>query len=198
MDKEDKRYQKAEKRIKKSFLTLMAEVGFDAVTVTDIIKEANVNRTTFYSHYKDKYDLMEQVEDEFWNPMLLYMMERMEQENDFIENISKWISYIVNYYYENRTSLILFAGEKGNPNYWNHFSVKVQKLLNETSMKKQLKIPVEYAIASFVGAASNMLMVWAKHGFQETPEEFAGIIYEIVKNIPQNILANRRDTDVDN
>lgn len=75
MDKEDKRYQKAEKRIKNSFLTLMAEVGFDAVTVTDIIKEANVNRTTFYSHYKDKYDLMEQVEDEFWNPMLLYMME---------------------------------------------------------------------------------------------------------------------------
>ncbi|WP_373604986.1 TetR/AcrR family transcriptional regulator [Bacillus sp. AFS017336] len=38
--------------------------GFISGTVQEIINEADINRTTFYYHYKDKLDLIEEVEFE--------------------------------------------------------------------------------------------------------------------------------------
>ena len=35
--------------------------GLDSVTVGDIARRARVNRTTFYRHYRDKYDLLEGI-----------------------------------------------------------------------------------------------------------------------------------------
>ncbi len=38
--------------------------GFQSVTVQEIINEVDINRATFYYHYKDKEDLIEEVEFE--------------------------------------------------------------------------------------------------------------------------------------
>lgn len=43
---------------------LIEEKGFDKLSVTDITTYANVNRGTFYLHYVDKYDLLDQIEAE--------------------------------------------------------------------------------------------------------------------------------------
>lgn len=48
--------------IVKAFLQAGKAKGVDAVTVSDIIQYAQVNRSTFYRHYQDKYDLIEQLE----------------------------------------------------------------------------------------------------------------------------------------
>ncbi|WP_431091281.1 TetR/AcrR family transcriptional regulator [Paenibacillus sp. 8b26] len=37
----------------------MQQKTFTKITVTDIINEAKINRSTFYKYYKDKYDLRE-------------------------------------------------------------------------------------------------------------------------------------------
>ena len=39
-------------------MSLMQEKPYDAITVQDIIDRADVGRSTFYSHYRDKEDLM--------------------------------------------------------------------------------------------------------------------------------------------
>ena len=44
----------------------MEEKGFEAITVSDLTKKADINRGTFYLHYKDKYDLLEQSEEEIF------------------------------------------------------------------------------------------------------------------------------------
>lgn len=48
--------------IVKAFLKSAKDRGVDAVTVRDIIQYAQINRSTFYRHYQDKYDLIEQLE----------------------------------------------------------------------------------------------------------------------------------------
>ena len=42
---------------------LLAERPFDAITVQAILDEALVNRKTFYTHYRDKYDLVRKMAD---------------------------------------------------------------------------------------------------------------------------------------
>lgn len=58
---EDLRVIKTKKLIKDSFFELIGEKGYSKVTVTDITKKANINRNTFYLHYVDKEDLVDQI-----------------------------------------------------------------------------------------------------------------------------------------
>ena len=50
--------------IKNVFTQLLIEKGFNSLTVSDITRMSNINRGTFYLHYVDKYDLLEQLENE--------------------------------------------------------------------------------------------------------------------------------------
>jgi AcrR family transcriptional regulator len=45
-------------RLRDALIELIAEKGFDAVTVQDITDRAMLNRATFYLHYSDKHDLL--------------------------------------------------------------------------------------------------------------------------------------------
>lgn len=58
---EDLRVIKTKQLIKDSFFELIGEKGYSKVTVTDITKKANINRNTFYLHYVDKEDLVDQI-----------------------------------------------------------------------------------------------------------------------------------------
>jgi AcrR family transcriptional regulator len=57
----DPRVRRTHTLLQEALIELAAERGFDAVTVGDIAKRAGVNRATFYRHYQDKYDLLEQI-----------------------------------------------------------------------------------------------------------------------------------------
>ncbi len=60
--KNNQRYRDSEKRMQNALMKLMENQELKDVTVMDICKEAHINRTTFYAHYEDIYDLMSKVE----------------------------------------------------------------------------------------------------------------------------------------
>lgn len=55
--KEDLRITKTRKVLYETLINLMKEKSFEEIKVSDICKEALINRSTFYSHYSDKYEL---------------------------------------------------------------------------------------------------------------------------------------------
>ena len=57
---EDLRVTRTRKMLEEALIELTVEKGFAAVTVRDITERAMVNRSTFYRHYLDKFDLLEQ------------------------------------------------------------------------------------------------------------------------------------------
>ncbi|WP_155838790.1 TetR/AcrR family transcriptional regulator [Arthrobacter castelli] len=54
----DRRVRRTQQAIEQALLSLVVENGYEAVTVRDIIDRADVGRSTFYSHYTDKHDLL--------------------------------------------------------------------------------------------------------------------------------------------
>ncbi len=58
----NKEYLKAEEAILQAFFTLLEDFSFDQITVSQIIDTANINRSTFYRHYQDKYDILEKIQ----------------------------------------------------------------------------------------------------------------------------------------
>lgn len=57
MKNEDLRIVKTKKALYNSLLELMREKSFEEIKVSDICSNALINRSTFYAHFDDKYDL---------------------------------------------------------------------------------------------------------------------------------------------
>src|SRR5438445_3241053 len=57
--REDRRIQRTRLMLRSAMVSLIRERGFEALTVQDIIDRADVGRSTFYSHFKSKEDLLE-------------------------------------------------------------------------------------------------------------------------------------------
>ena len=55
--------------IQKSFIQIVEGKSFEAITVGDITKKANINRGTFYLHYQDKFDLLDQIEHQLFEDL---------------------------------------------------------------------------------------------------------------------------------
>lgn len=66
----DRRAIKSREAIVQAFLYLLPRKGFDKLTVREIADQAQLNRVTFYQHYKDKYDLLEQCAKHYVDEML--------------------------------------------------------------------------------------------------------------------------------
>ncbi|MBE0690875.1 MAG: TetR/AcrR family transcriptional regulator [Anaerolineae bacterium] len=57
-EKVDRRVQRTRNLLKTALMQLVDEKGYDAVTIQAIVERANLGRTTFYSHYQSKDDLL--------------------------------------------------------------------------------------------------------------------------------------------
>jgi AcrR family transcriptional regulator len=54
----DRRIHRTRRMLKEALFSLILEKGYDGVTVEDITQKADLGRTTFYLHYRDKEDLL--------------------------------------------------------------------------------------------------------------------------------------------
>ena len=61
--------------LKEALTRLLREKDFEAISVSDITKEAGVNRGTFYLHYVDKFDMMDKLIDEILQNILTLLKE---------------------------------------------------------------------------------------------------------------------------
>ena len=63
---EDKRIVKTKRSLKKALTDMLEKEDFEHISITELCRKAEVSRITFYSHYSDKYALV----DEIFNDML--------------------------------------------------------------------------------------------------------------------------------
>ena len=66
----DRRIQKTRQSIMNTFIDLLAEKGFEKITINDIAERANINRGTVYLHYVDKFDLLDKCIETYVEQLL--------------------------------------------------------------------------------------------------------------------------------
>lgn len=67
----DLRVQRTRRLLREAFMVLMSQKDFQSITVRDIAEQAQVHRTTFYDHFVDKYELLEDAIRESFRQALL-------------------------------------------------------------------------------------------------------------------------------
>ncbi|MBE6783562.1 MAG: TetR family transcriptional regulator [Ruminococcaceae bacterium] len=62
---EDKRILKTKKNLKNTLLELLDEKSFEQITVKEICERSATSRITFYTHFADKYELLDSIFQEY-------------------------------------------------------------------------------------------------------------------------------------
>ena len=57
--KNNQRFQDTDRRIREYFLSALSEREITKITVQEICAHVGINRSSFYLHYKDVYDLLD-------------------------------------------------------------------------------------------------------------------------------------------
>lgn len=94
--REKKEYRSAirsRKLIRQAFMELLKEKEFEKITVTDIVKRADINRSTFYAHYPDVFGVIDEIQQE----VLDYTQKVLEEINfnNFFQNPKPILKKIV-------------------------------------------------------------------------------------------------------
>ena len=63
--KNNSRYKMSSEKIETAFLALILNKNYDDITISQVCKQANINRSTFYAHYDDINDLIIKIESRF-------------------------------------------------------------------------------------------------------------------------------------
>ncbi|MGI1828212.1 TetR/AcrR family transcriptional regulator [Ligilactobacillus salivarius] len=66
----------SKKRILKAFIAILNTDGFNKMTVSKITSLAHINRGTFYLNYIDKFDLLEEIEQEIFTKIKTILLEK--------------------------------------------------------------------------------------------------------------------------
>jgi AcrR family transcriptional regulator len=118
-----------------AFLMLLQEKPLNKITVTDICKEADINRGTFYSYYNDPFDLMRSIEEE----MIEKMMSTITISGD--ESLQNMLNEIFNLILENKEFCKILFNEKNS-------SYVLSTLLNSAYEKKIEDIKKQFPMAN--------------------------------------------------
>lgn len=178
--------------IKDAFLELMDTIGFSKITVKNLTKKASISRNTFYLHYKDKFDLLEQLENEILDGLKSLAMdlpiEVQITEGSADDKMFAVILQALEYIQKNRYFFSLIIGKNGDPAFYRKLHETIKSVMLSKNLMDKLKIPEKYAIAFVIGGHTSIINEWLSSGMKETPYELASIITSIFKNMSHSFF----------
>jgi AcrR family transcriptional regulator len=175
---------------------LIEEKGFESITIRDLTAKAELNRGTFYLHFRDKYDLMEQVQNE----LLEGFGEVIRRINPFgiVESITNRQPYpvliqILQYLQGNGRFFKVLLGPNGDP----AFPKKMREMIKANFYNKVIKpqtsnnvldsIVQEYLPAIGTSAIFGLIEHWLETDMPHSPEEMATVYLKIIHFISSQI-----------
>ena len=174
----DKRVLRTKKLIEEAYLSLISDTPIEKITPTELCRRADINRNTFYAHYKTTAEVYENIEDSFIEEVTAYL-HNSESPVDTIVKLCEMMRA------NNSVAKILLSSK--------YSCFRVLKRIYEVSHNFNFEklsqynedIPDVYRrmTASFItiGAAS-ALDTWIKDGMKEDPRQIGEFILEIARN----------------
>lgn len=175
----DRRKRYTQMVLKDSFIYLLKQKQISKITVKEVCELADINRSTFYAHYTDLYDLLEQIEEDIIREMIHFLsIYQNEPAGNSIQITERLIEYLA----ENKEECEALLSENSHSS----FEKKVRKVAHQFLMTHWLKVPisddniVDYISAFIISGSIQIVKVWLQNGMDKSPQEIAHLITKLV------------------
>ncbi|MFC5703079.1 TetR/AcrR family transcriptional regulator [Cohnella faecalis] len=188
----DRRQVRTKQLLRHALMELIEEHGTESLTVTNISNRAGVNRGTFYLHYRDAGDMLEQIKEEVFGDLIRLL--KQIDVFELMEYASKDAVYpraqrAMEEIYRNRDFFKVIFGPKGDPS----FPLRIKSVMKEhfskmfdtrQPAKEKMLVPLDYLVAYTTSANLGVIQYWIENGAQQSPEEVALILTRLVNHGP--------------
>ncbi len=155
IEKKDRRYLRTQTMLKRQFLNMLEKQPVEKISVTRLCREADVNRTTFYAHYTDVYNLLADIEQDCIHK-IMELYEQILNGSDLPEQV---MCIVLQYIRENRAILSVILKQKNRNAFWNTINDKIQELFRLKTMQKY-QLPRQMSQEQY-----NDLILFLSNGF---------------------------------
>ncbi len=179
--KEDLRIVKTKKSLYEGLVKLMKKNNFESIKVSDICHEALVNRSTFYDHFSDKYELLESMIKDLQSEFAEDLAEYRDIPSD-ISFYLKLISLLYDHIFSNFEvySSIL----KNNYNSIAKDMLKDKAIVDISNRLKKLNLKnnasAEFIARFYVAAIIEVGIMAVEQPTKMTKEEFMHALRELI------------------
>lgn len=191
-----KRNTATETKLQQAITKLLSVKTLDQVSVSDICREAGINRGTFYAHYIDKYDFFDKQIDSLVAVLSQTILEPVMElkgttPHELIpqEGVLKALVYVKEHY-----DLVAALTQRGtNMQLHKHVQDIIGELLEQSAAVQGIKLsfgglPEDYGREMVLSGITAVMWHWIKKGCVESPEEIVRIVWTNKSYSPEELL----------
>lgn len=168
---EDRRIRKTKKALRAALVRLLSRKSVAEITIKELTEEADVHRGTFYHHYRDAFDLKEQVEQEV-RQELQQVLDSVS-DSQLAESPYPLLVRALSYLEENRDVARMLASEAGCPEMLTEFCDRLgERCMGSALFGEQLRYGSRFCAAGLQG----MITAWVDDRMRMPPQEMARVM----------------------
>ena len=174
---ESNKRQKTKMIIENAMVELLEHESFDQISTVKLTKTAGISRSSFYTHYKDKYDMIEHYQQKLFHK-LEYIFDKYAQD--------KRSAIIEVFDFLTRESLLsALLTENGTKEIQTFLRHKFQIMLAEDlqdhfNSKLLSQLEKEYSYVYLTNAFFAVCQMWISRGKKESPEQMADFLLKML------------------
>ena len=180
-EKIDRRNIRTKQQIRQELIELLSEKGENNISVRELAQRANINRGTFYIHYKDTHDLVEQLVDEAVKKLLGVCKrhppaQTPRESYPFLTDLFETLQ-------SDPQLFTILLGTTGSHAYSERICVTIQEnFLDDLLSVFYSADPKQRQIASgfIVSGCLHEALNWLEHGMKESPDEMAYLTGRVI------------------
>ena len=194
---EDKRIKKTKNHLKNTLLEMLRQKPFEQISVTELCNASETSRITFYTHYSDKFELIDDIFHDFMQDtqkQYLKLQDENNAEHSPVQSYCNLLDCILNLYFNHAEIITKFADSdstyikflfyKYTLNLVELFILKESRFIKSKYSSKQTAGFICYGIWGFINNCNP----------KETPVEKARAeAKEILKGILQSDILTERN-----
>jgi AcrR family transcriptional regulator len=182
-DRADRRSRRTRRLVADALIALMLEKRYDRITVQEIIDRADVGRSTFYAHYRDKDDVLV---GEFERVLDTFHLELDPDGGDGAggQQLLPSLSLFRHVQEQYKLYLALVRGGAVDLHYetgYRYLSARVtQQLSARVGDERALAVPLPILANHVAGTFLSLLRWWLEHQMPYSPERMHEIFQQLV------------------
>jgi len=179
-EKTDARVRRTRDALGDALIALMQEKPFDTITVQDVLDRAHVSRSTFYTHYSDKDDLLMSDAEEFFEALSMALSAHGDK-SDRVFPVAEFFTHLAEVQPFFKALVKSGKFQENMELARGHFARGIERRLAELPRGRSIPAKDLPAIAfTHAGALLSLLTWWLDRGMREPPEEMDRLFHRLV------------------
>jgi len=173
MEIQDRRVRRTQHLLAKALIALTLEKGYEDVTIRDITEQADIGYATFFRHYRDKDELLQDVVD----VVLAELIDLLCPATADAEPTAIGVLLFRHVQEQSEVVRVLLSSHSLLPRL---IEAATQNIVSEHTPRPERIVPLEIAAHHIVTSTISLIQWWLDHQMPYPPERMGLIYHELI------------------